>query len=97
MTIEITSYSVTNGVAKIFAIDNSEEHLQMIERNRYDDGDVRELIFVFDPSNDKKAFTYLYNWLKSQKVTVGAKTIGQALTSTVGTITSLSGRYLERD
>ena len=96
MTVEITSYTVVNGIAKIYAIDCSEERLQMIERNRYDDGDVRELTFIFDPSNDKKAFDYLYFWLKKQKATRLAKTIGEALTATIGTVTSISGRYLER-
>lgn len=96
MTVEITNYSIVNGVAKIFANDVSEEHLQLIERNRVDDGFEQELIFVFDPKTDKKAFNYLYNWLKSQKVTVGASTIGEALTATIGTITTISGWYRER-
>ena len=96
MTIEITSYSVVGGVAKIFGTDCSEEHLQMIERRRFDDGFERELTFIFDPVNDKKAFDYLYYWLKKQKVTREAKTFGEALTAIVGTITTISGRYLER-
>ena len=96
MTVEITSYTVLDGVAKIHAIDCSEEHLQMIERRRFDDGFERELTFIFDPMTDKKSFDYLYFWLKKQKATREAKTIGQALTAVVGTITTISGRYLER-
>ena len=96
MTVEITSYTVVDGVARIYGTDCSEEHLQFIERNRADDGFEQEVIFVFDPKSDKKAFNYLYKWLKSQKVTVGARTIGEALTATIGTITSISAWYRER-
>ena len=96
MTIEITSYTVLDGVARIYGTDCSEEHLQMIERNRCDDGSERELVFIFDPRSNKKDFDYLYYWLKNQKATREAKTVGQALTAVVGTITTISGRYLER-
>ena len=96
MTVEITSYAVSNGVARIYATDCSEEHLQILERNRIDEGFEQELTFIFDPKSDKNSFNYLYKWLKGQKATAGARTIGEALAATVGTVTTISGWYRER-
>ena len=93
MTVEITSVSLVRGIVTIQAIDCSEENLQRLKRER-DDGFEKELTFVFDThmSND---FVYLRKWLLRQKATKGAKTWGEALDAVTGTITTISGKFLE--
>ena len=94
MTIEITAASINNHVVEIQAIDISEEHLQRIERTR-DDGFERELLFTFDLRN-KEQNIYIYRFLHHQK-RVQEKhpsLLIDALQCTVGTVTSMSGKFL---
>lgn len=93
MTVEIISVSLNNGICRITAIDCSEENLHRMERMR-DDGIEREVDFVFDTKN-KNEFLYLRNWLKRQKITKDCRTYGEALNSVLGTVTSLSGKFIE--
>lgn len=93
MTVEITGYSFIAGECHIFANDVDERHLQQLERNRYDDGSERELEFIFT----KEDYRYLYAWLKRQKPVKKAApdTFGEAVTALIGSITTISGKYLE--
>ncbi len=93
MTVEVTGYSFVDGELHLFATDVDERRLQILERNHYDDGSERELEFVFT----KESFRYLYGWLKRQKVVKSAepKTIGDAVRAIIGSITTISGKYLE--
>lgn len=93
MTVEITGFAFENGELHLFGTNVDERHLQILERNRYDDGSEQELEFVFT----KDSFQYLQNWLRRQKVVKAAepKTIGAAVRETLGTITTLSGKYLK--
>lgn len=91
MDVEILSYEVKDGIVKIQAIDVSEQNLQRLERLR-DDGQERELEFVFDTFK-KGDYKYLRGWLKKQKATREAKTWGEALTAIIGSITVINGRY----
>ena len=90
MTIEITSATMQHGIITITGIDVSEENLQRMERIR-DDGFERELAFLFD-TKEKKAVEYIYKWLKRRK-SKEAATWGEAVSSTVGRITTISARY----
>lgn len=93
MTVEVTGYAFIEGELHLYATDVDERHLQELERNRYDEGSERELEFVFT----KESLNYLYGWLKRQKAVKAAapKTIGDAVRATLGSITTLSGKYLE--
>lgn len=93
MTVEITSVDISNGVVTINAVDCSEENLQRMERIR-DDCFEKECLFVFN-TKLVEDFKYLRNWLKRQKITRGCKTYGEALNSTLGTVTSISKKYME--
>jgi hypothetical protein len=92
MTVEIIGYSFSQGECHLYANDVDDIHLQKIERNRYDDGAVRELEFIFT----KDEYQYLYYWLKQQKAVKAAepKTLGDAVRATLGIVTILSGKYL---
>lgn len=92
MLIEITGTALDQGVAHIYGVDVSEENLQRIERLRTDDSFDQEIDFVFD-TKDKKTCIYFSNWLHSQKVAENAATYGEAIRSTIGTITNISGKY----
>lgn len=93
MTVEITGYSFENHECHLYATDVDEMRLQRLERNRYDEGHERELEFIFD----RDAYKYLYSWLKRQKTVKSAepKTLGDAVRATLGSITTISGKYLE--
>ncbi len=93
MTVEITGYTFGKGFLKLYATDVSERRLQMIERNRYDDGSEREIGFVFP----RESYNYLYGWLRRQKVVRESepKTLGEAVRATLGIVTNISGKYLE--
>lgn len=93
MTVEVTGYAFIEGELHLYATNVDERHLQQIERNRYDDGSEKELEFIFT----KDSYKYLYGWLKRQKAvkTSNPKTIGEAVRATLGSITTLSGKYLE--
>jgi len=93
MTIEIISVSVSQGVVTIQAIDCSDENLQRMQRTR-DDGFEKEISFIFD-TRRKSDYEYLRKWLHQQKATKGAKTWGDALHSIYGTVTTISGKFLE--
>ena len=93
MTVEIISVEVKEGVVAIQAIDCSEENLQRMERLR-DDGFERELNFLFDTKKSGD-YVYLRKWLQSQKATNGARTWGEALRAIYGTVTTISGKFLE--
>ena len=96
MMIEITGASVDKDkVIEITGIDVSEEQLQKMEDTR-DDGNERELRFLFD-TKDKKICFYICKWLHSQKAAAGSKTYHDAFNAIVGTIVSLSGKYLVWD
>ena len=97
MTVEITSATIHNRVVEIEAINVSEEHLQRIERTR-DDGFEQELLFNFDLNNLYEK-DYLYRFLHHQKRVMENKPkfLIDALQRTVGTITSISGKYLNYD
>ena len=96
MLIEITGTALAQGVAHIYGVDVSEENLQRIERLRTDDSFDQEIEFVFDTKN-KKTCTYFSSWLHSQKVAENAATYGEAIRSTIGTITNISGKYRSWD
>lgn len=91
--VEITGFMFANGELHLFANNVDDRKLQILERNRYDDASVQELEFVFT----KDSFIYLKSWLKRQKVIKEstAKTFGEAVKKTVGTITIISGKYLK--
>lgn len=91
MLIEITGVSLENGIVRIYGTDCSEENLQRIERIR-DDGFEEEITFLIDTTQAKEQLQ-LYRWLKHQKATRKAKTYGEALQATIGTITTISGKY----
>lgn len=97
MTVEITSATIHNKIVEIEAIDVSEEHLQRIERTR-DDGFERELLFTFDLCN-RWQNSYLYRFLHQQKRVMekNPSLLIDALQYTVGTVTSISGKYLNYD
>ena len=94
MTIEIEEVTVKDGIVRITALNCSEENLQKLERLR-DDGYQKELQFVFDTRNNKSDCIYLTYWLHHQKVTAGCKTYGEAFYRIRGTVTTISGKYLE--
>lgn len=93
MTVEVTGFSFEKGELHLFATNVDERHLQTSERNRYDDASEHELEFVFT----KDSFNYLQSWLRRQKAVKAAapKTFGEAVRETLGTITTLSGKYLK--
>lgn len=93
MTVEITGFSFQMGECHLFANDVDERRLMQLERNRYDEGSERELEFVFS----KEDYKYLYSWLKRQKSVMNKKptTLGEAVRSSIGCITTISGKYLE--
>ncbi|MBR1634774.1 MAG: hypothetical protein IJ682_06910 [Lachnospiraceae bacterium] len=97
MTIEITHTSIENHTVRILANDVSEEHYQRILRTR-DDFDLRELEFVFD-LEDMRQNRYLYRFLKRQKAVQNAqpKYLHEALHATLGTVTNLSGTFINRE
>ena len=94
MTVEITGYAFRKeGGVRLYATDIDERRLQILERNRFDDGSERELEFNFP----RTSYDYLYGWLRRQKSvkTATPKTLGDAIRATLGTVTSISGKYLE--
>lgn len=96
MMIEITGASVNKDkIVEITGIDVSEENLQKMEDLR-DDGFERELRLIFDTKNHKDLF-YFYKWIHSQKAAADSKTYHDALNSIVGTIVTISGKYLVWD
>ena len=97
MTVEITSATIQNRIVEIEAIDVSEEHLQHIKRYR-DDGFERELLFTFDLC-DRWQNSYIYRFLHQQKIVKerNPSLLIDALQCTVGTVTSISGKYLNYD
>ena len=93
MTVTITGFAFgKGGGVRLYAEDTDEYRLQKLERNRYDDGG-RELEFVFP----RTSYDYLYGWLKRQKSVKKAspETLGDAIRATVGTVTTISGKYIE--
>ena len=93
MTVEITSVSIEDRIVTINAIDVTEENLQRMERIR-DDGDERELTFMFD-LRQYYPNIYLNKFLHRQKAVREAKPklLIEALNATVGTVTSINGKY----
>lgn len=94
MVVEITS-SFINNKSKVLVIEghNTDDlHLQGLERGR-EDRDPETLKFIFDTTNPDVQ-KYIVNWLHRQKVTKGSKTYGEAVRAVVGTVTSISGRYI---
>ena len=86
MTVEVTGYAFKDGELHLFATD-------VLERNREDDGSERELEFIFD----KESLDYLYKWLHRQKAVKKAapQKLKEAVAATLGTICTISGKYLE--
>ncbi len=97
MTVEITSVSIDDRIVTINAIDVSEENLQHMERIR-DDGDEHEVAFTFDLRR-KYPNIYLNKFLHRQKAVREAKPklLIEALNATVGTVTSINGKYRDWD
>lgn len=96
MTVEIISAQISSRTTvEILAVDVSEEYFQRISRNREDDGMEKRLNFVFDITSDN--FYYLWKWLRRQKSVKEMQpgTWGEALQLIIGTITTISGKYLE--
>ena len=95
MTVEITGYGFHDGELHIYATDVDDSQLQRIERNRQDDGSEREIEFIFT----KEDINYLYRWLRRQKSVklASPKKLVDAVMSTMGTITTISGKYLVRE
>lgn len=96
MTIEITDISLDEEhVVTIEGIDVSEEHLQRLERIR-DDGFERELTFRIDTAGpeNRTSRKYFHTWIHRQKATKSCSTYGEALRAVVGTVTTISGKYL---
>ncbi|MCR4719640.1 MAG: hypothetical protein K5768_08450 [Firmicutes bacterium] len=93
MTVEITGFQFKDGELHLFGTDADERHLQMIENSRWDDGMERELEFVFTT----KSYKYLMTWLAKQKAVkaVEPKTLKEAVHAVLGTVTTISGKYLE--
>lgn len=91
MDVEIIGTRIEKGIAIITVIDVSEENLRKMERLRGDTFD-HEMEFRFD-THEMEDLEYLWKWLKRQKVTKGCKTWGEALHSTIGTITVIAPRY----
>lgn len=93
MTVEVTGYAFKEGELHLFATDVDERNLQLLERNREDDGSERELEFIFD----KESLDYLYKWLHRQKAVKKAapQKLKEAVAATLGTICTISGKYLE--
>ena len=90
MLIEVTGYSLKDGVITFFGTDCSELNITRLERLRSDD-QPRELEFVFDThkvSHRKR----LVSWLKSQEVTKRNQpaTWRVAPRGVIGTITELN-------
>ena len=96
MTVEIVSYEVKDGVVTIEAENCDEAHLQKLERIR-DDYIQRMITFVFD-TKEKNDLKYLRSFLKRQKRVKEAKpqTWGEALTAVIGSITTISSKYIDR-
>lgn len=90
MRVEITSYELVDGEVRFSVIDVSEENLQRIERNRIED--AKEILVVFDTKNPYHR-KQLSNWLHRQKAVQGSKTWGDALRSTVGTVTQINMKF----
>ena len=97
MTIEITHTSIAGHKVRILANDVSEEHYQRMLRTR-DEFDIRELEFIFDLDN-RIENRYLYRFLKNQAAVKRAhpKYLHEALHATIGTVTDLSGAFINRD
>ena len=97
MTIEITHTSINNHIVTILANDVSEEHFQRMQRTR-DYFDIRELEFTFDLDNPIE-YHYLRRFLKRQKAVISARPryLHEALRATVGTVTDLSGAFVNWD
>ena len=97
MTIEITHASIDHHTVRILANDVSEERYQRFLRTR-DDFDERELEFIFD-LDDKRQNRYLYRFLKRQKAVqkTDPKYLREALLATIGTVTDLSGAFVNWD
>ena len=97
MTIEITHVSINRHIVRILANDVSEERYQRFLRSR-DEFDIRELEFIFD-LDDRRHYRYLYRFLKGQKAVQKAKPkcLQEALHATIGTVTDLSGAYVNWD
>lgn len=94
MTIELTSYTLKDGILELYGIDIEESQRRAIEQERYDD--MEETRFVFD-TTDKKVFQYirsvLWRSILQKKLTV-PKTYGEAIKSLLGSYIILQRKYI---
>lgn len=95
MTVEIVGVELSNRIVTITAVDCSEERLQYMKRIR-DDGFETTVVFVYD-TTQFDVFRDLRCWLLKQKVTKGSKTYGEALHRILGTVTTISRKYMVYD
>lgn len=96
MTVEITGYSIQDGIVTIEADNCDELNYQRLQRIR-NDYIQRTIEFVFD-TREKNDFLYLRNFLKRQKNVKEQKpaTWDEALRAVTGTVVQISGKYLNR-
>lgn len=94
MTIELSSYTLKNGVLELYGIDIEESQRRAIEQERFDD--MEETKFVFD-TTDKKQFDYIRSVLWRnilQKKIIVPKTYGEAIKSLLGSYITLQRKYV---
>lgn len=94
MTIELSSYTLKNGVLELYGIDIEESQRRAIEQERFDD--MEETKFVFD-TTDKKQFDYIRSVLWRnilQKKIMVPKTYGEAIKSLLGSYITLQRKYV---
>lgn len=94
MTIELSSYTLKNGVLELYGIDIEESQRRAIEQERFDD--MEETKFVFD-TTDKKQFDYIRSVLWRnilQKKIIVPRTYGEAIKSLLGSYITLQRKYV---
>lgn len=94
MTIELSSYTLVNGVLELYGIDIEESQRRAIEQERFDD--MEETKFVFD-TTDPETFKYirsvLWRHILQKKLPV-PKTYGNAVRSLLGSYITLQKKYV---
>ena len=92
MLVEITNAYFQDGIFRLEAIDCDTLSLMKLERNRVDDGSERTVSFELD-THSIKGFNTTRRFLKSQKVTAGARTYGEAASRIIGTVCEVPKRF----
>lgn len=101
MDIEIAAVAIKNkGIVEIEGYDPSEQNMRYCEEKgispktmlfRFNTISIVKKSYGYDRLTDR---AYLDKWLHRQKTTSGARTYGEALRSTLGTIVTISGNLL---